>query len=134
MNNKEKLQKQANKLQQELDKLKTQIDSCDTVDIFTATTYKEVCKRLGVKEDKNPFNKIKHLEQYFNEGWKPNWKNQNEYKWYPYYTLNNSCGLVFDGSYDGGCFFFGYVGFFKTKEISNFIGKTFISIYKEIKG
>ena len=134
MTNKEKLQEQAKKLQQELDKLKTQIDCCDNEDIFTATTYKEVCKRLKVKEDKNPFNKIKHLEQYFNQGWKPNWSNKNEYKWYPYYTLNSSSGLVFLGS-DGYHYrFYGCVWFFKTKEISDFIGKTFISIYEEIKG
>lgn len=102
--------------------------------IFTATAYKEVCRRLKVKEDKNPFNKVKHLEQYFNQGWKPCWRNKNEYKYYPYYTLLDSGGLVFASSDAGRCGFFGSVGFFKTKEISDFVGRNFINIYEEIKG
>jgi len=134
-------------LEKELKNLKEIVEKPE--DIFTAITYPEVCKRLGEKEitlkDFKQFDEdlskkllntaiINQLVKYFNQGWKPNWKDTDEYKWYPYYTLNNKGGLVFYHSFVYHSRFCGSVGLFKTKEICDFIGKTFIDIYEKIKG
>lgn len=67
-----------------------------------------------------------------NEGWKPDYSNKNERKWYPYFSL--SSGFDFDGSF----YAFGYVaarsGFrlcFKSEELSNYAGKNFTKYLKK---
>ena len=115
-------------------------------DIFTANTYSKVCTRLKEKEytlrdfssftkSDQPkllaFAKIKQLERYFNQNWTVNWKNTNQYKYRPYFESRGS-GLVFDGSIDCLWNFNAAVGFFKDKETSDFVGKTFIDIYKDL--
>lgn len=117
-------------------------------DIFTATTYEEVCKRLkqGLVTDEDfnedldkntikkliAFAKIKQLEEYFNENWKPNWNDINEYKYYPYFKYNSGGGVGFNCSSYCCNSFFGQPGIYKTIKISDFIGKYFINIYKDL--
>lgn len=93
--------------------------------------YSDVCRELKEEEKISPFDKIKQIEKLFNVNWKKDWNNSNQYKYFPYFTINGSGELVFvgSGSYAG---FHGVVGFYKDQETSDFIGKTFISIYKEI--
>ena len=128
---KEQLQEIANQTQQ---------------DIFTATTYSEVCKRLNEKElqlsdfgftnnsDTRKilaFARIKQLERYFNQGWLPNWSNSSEYKYYLWYEFKNG-GWVFDGV----CYRFycsvTEVGFYKTEKIAKHIQIYFNSEYLNV--
>lgn len=145
-NNNEKLKEQAKKLQKDLDDLKKLIEKEDEIDLFSIKTYKEVCKVLGEQEyTENDFEntydcekllafaQLKQIERLYNGNWVKDWSNKNQYKYYPYFTLNSSGGLVFYGSYsysDGWC---GQVGFFKDQKTSDYIGKTFISIYEKLK-
>jgi hypothetical protein len=32
-----------------------------------------------------------------NEGWEPDWKNKNQYKYFPYFDMSSGTGLVYDG-------------------------------------
>lgn len=82
-------------------------------ELFSITTYKEVCKRLKIKEltikdfvqfEEDAlkmfcFHRIKNLERLFNGTWKANWKDKSQYKYYPYFEVNSSGGLGFYGSY-----------------------------------
>ena len=101
-------------------------------DLFSITTYKEVCEELEENQEICPYRKIKQIEKLFNRGWIKDWSDKNQYKYYPYYTIDGSGGLVFNRS---GCncgLFTGQVAFYKDKETSDHIGKNFINIYKEI--
>ena len=112
-------------------------------DIFTATTYSEVCKRLEEKElqlsdfgfTNNAdirkilsFARIKQLERYFNQGWALDWTNQSERKYYLWYEFKNS-GWVFNGVYGLSYISGTEVGFYKTEEIANHVQKYFNSEY-----
>jgi len=147
-NNKEELKKQAERLQKNLDTLKVLIDKEDSLDLFSITTYGEVCKALKEKsyslkdfewadeEDAEKllaFAQLKQIERLYNENWIKDWSNKNQYKYYPYFTLNGSGGLVFyfSSSYHYTCS--GQVGFFKDQKTSDYVGKTFISIYEKLK-
>lgn len=124
-------------------KLLNQIDLFDQI-----RDYSDICFKLGEKEltidnfnfiqDENirlrtfRFYQIKNIEKVFNGDWVPNWNDTNEYKYYPWFKICSS-GLI--GFYDCGyvvrrCG--AEVGFFKTKEISDFVGKTFLNIYSDI--
>jgi hypothetical protein len=77
----------------------------------------------------NAFIKIKLIEEVLNQGWIPNWENNYEYKYYPYFILKNK-----NWTPDSVYFFevcSGAVGFYQNKEISDFVGKTFLKEYIE---
>lgn len=94
--------------------------------------YSDICKELKEEEKQFPFDKIKQIEKLFNGNWKKDWKNSNQYKYFPYFTISGSGALVFGYSGCFGTYFYGVVGFYKDKETSDFVGRTFIDIYKEI--
>lgn len=126
-----------------IEELKAEIESrnsnipVNTEDIFTCTTYEEVCRRLGEVEinDENKkvesFKRIKQIERYFNQGWEPNWSNNNEPKWFPYFDFKNGWWVFFDSRLVFYCSVF-QVGFYKNEEISNHVGIYFIDIYTSL--
>ena len=87
----------------------------------------------GIEEDllaAQALVKLTIIAMVLNEGWKPNWSNQNEYKYYPWFR------------YEGRSFVFHFVtGFyptiagggsrlcFKTSTLAEYMGKQFIDIY-----
>lgn len=109
-------------------------------------TYGDVCKFLPIKEltiedfDFLPeeqrlkslnFHKLQNIAKLFNGTWKINWKDSKQEKWYPWFDTNSS-GLVFGGS---GCdrgYSYGTVAYFPDRETSDYIGKTFLDLYKGI--
>ena len=91
----------------------------------------------GIEEDllaAQALVKLTIIAMVLNEGWKPNWSNQNEYKYYPWFK------------YDGSAFVFGGVVCdsygastagasrlcFKSKELAEYAGRTFINKYKNL--
>lgn len=68
-----------------------------------------------------------------NEGWTPNWKDENEYKYYPWFKVLSS-GFGFSNSYYG----YGLTGTavgsrlcFKSRDLSDYAGKQFVEIYND---
>src|SRR3990167_397182 len=107
--------------------------------------YSDVCKKLDIEElDENDFkflpkekrakqlsyHKIQNIATLFNGSWKPDWNISNQSKYYPYFQNKVGVGLVFDCSSYGYCSCSGAVSFYKDEETSNFIGKTFVDIYR----
>lgn len=112
-------------------------------DLFEFDTYAKVCKGLKEKElqlkdfySKKSWvqAKIQQLEKFFNQGWKPNWKDKSEHKWYPYFSIGDSGELVFSGSNFFCVYFYGFAGFYKDEKTANFIGRNveFRKIYADL--
>ncbi len=117
-------------------------------DLFSIKTYKEVCKKLKIKEltEKDfkqfgedskkmlAFHKIKNLERVFNEKWVANWSNTSQYRYYPYFYYKN--GSLVDGSVVGCCSdpdrFYGGVAFYKDSKTAVFVGEHFKDIYLDL--
>ena len=71
-----------------------------------------------------------------NEGWQPDWQNDNEYKYFPWFDMDNSSSA--------GRFSFGDAGLlrsascvgsrlcFKSRELSNYAGNQFEDIYRKV--
>ncbi len=118
---------------EEIEKLRNEIESSTLdKDLFSITTYKEVCEQLKEKEESCPYKKIKQIEKLFNDTWKADWKDKKQYKYYPFFEIIAGHGLVFDCSLYGcdGCF--GSVSYYKDEKTSKYCGKTFLDIYKAI--
>ncbi|MCU6767358.1 hypothetical protein OCV73_00075 [Barnesiella propionica] len=110
-------------------------------------TYEDACEELGIDpinesfsfingftKDEIAYRKIKTITEALNEGWKPNWNDENQKKWMLWFYPNSSSGFVF---YSVG---YGYLDAstgsglrlcFKSAELAEYAGKQFLEIYKE---
>jgi len=76
--------------------------------------------------------KLRIICKALNEGWVPDFNNESEYKYYPYFNAKSGFGF--------SCAYYAYtnadstVGFclcFKTRELAEYAGRQFESIYKD---
>jgi len=108
---------------------------------YRAEKMAELAKKLEMNdsdiEEGLPCFLIRDFEIYamvhvLNQGWKPNYSDTNERKWYPYFSV--SSGFVFDLSgcalscSDADC---GFRLCLKNEKLANFAGKTFLNEYKK---
>lgn len=134
--NKQEAKEQLDNLQKEVDRLKEIINKSD--DLFSITTYKEVCKALNEPEiHENQFSffqdakkltafaRIKQLERLYNEGWVSKFDGK-QYNYYPWFVKNNNswgfCNAYCDCS-NSRC----YAGLFKSEKIAKYVGTTFLN-------
>jgi hypothetical protein len=108
-------------------------------------TYEDACSELGVTpidesallnsgftKDEIVYRKLKTIIKALNEGWKPNWRDEKQEKWFPCFAV--SSGFVFSNAYyDRSC---AYAGnglhlCFKSEELAEYAGKQFVGIYKD---
>lgn len=115
----------------------------DKISLFERVkNYSDVCKELGVEEltvDSFIFlskeqrlkalacHQIQNIGKLFNGKWKIKWDGKQK-NWYPWFEVKAS-GLVFSDSsvFVGGSS--AAVCYYKDRETSDFVGKTFIDIY-----
>jgi hypothetical protein len=82
--------------------------------------------------DEFAYRQIKLIAEVLNEGWVPDWSNQNEYKYFPYFKHMSGFGLSFDGTRNWRTF--ASVGSrlcFKSVELAECAGKQFADIYND---
>ena len=90
----------------------------------------------GVKLEefvKYPANKIELIAKVLNDGWKPDWTNEAEYKYWPWFEYDKKKKAF---SFVGCDFFytFSYVGSrlcFKSRELAEYAAKQFNAEYNE---
>ncbi len=76
------------------------------------------------------FQHIQAIAELFNEGWKPDWNNNNEYKYYPYFQFGSG-GWSFYFYRNYCCCAGGVPAFYKNEKIATYVGKTFLPIYAD---
>lgn len=87
---------------------------------------------VGLTEDEKAYKLIKMLVETLNQGWVPNWDDNNECKYYPWFYMSSS-GFRFGGA-DGRWSSRSYVGSrlaFKSSELAEYAGKQFTELYKQ---
>ena len=110
-------------------------------------TFEDACEVLGIDPDAqlpydptnkfelamNAFAKLNFIVKALNEGWEPDWKNSNQYKYYPWFKANES-GFGFSLTYCDLWRTLTAVGSrlcFKTSDLAIYAGKQFEAIYNE---
>lgn len=107
-------------------------------------SFEDACKEAGFDPDLDfnfendtpdeiAYKKLKLIVSVLNEGWKPNWNDGSEKKWWPWFSL--SSGFSFDGSIYGYATTATYVGSrlcFKSEELSTHCAKQFIDLYETL--
>lgn len=113
-------------------------------------SYEDACRELGLDPEDLPevdncepedkasiiaFYKLTIIARALNEGWKPNWIDSNEYKWFPWFKVNRDAAGV-------GCSYTDYAATFasayfgsrlccKSDELATYFGKQFENLWSE---
>ncbi|OFY87870.1 MAG: hypothetical protein A3F72_03080 [Bacteroidetes bacterium RIFCSPLOWO2_12_FULL_35_15] len=117
-----------------MDRIKTFEDACD--EVGTTESQSILLNYSGVDEEllaAQAFLKISIINRSLNEGWKPDWNNSSEYKYYPWFEANKS-GFGFSYSDYGIWFTHSTCGSrlcFKNKELAIYAGTQFIDLYNQ---
>jgi hypothetical protein len=115
-------------------RVKSYNDACAVLGIEPEN--EDVLTRLGFTKDEIAYRKLKTIVEALNEGWRPDWANSNEYKYWPWLVFNgSSAGFVYAytnhaASYANASF--GSRLCFKTRDLATFAGTQFIDIYNEL--
>ena len=105
-------------------------------------TYEDALKVLGREDFSHEIlypreiarRKIEIIIEALNEGWKPDWENASQLKWYPHFYWS-SMGLWY--SYSDYSPTYAYTDFgvrlcCKSEEIADYVGQQFLDLYKEM--
>ena len=104
-------------------------------------TFEDACIYLGLStgiflpgdtKDEIAYKKLKVIATALNEGWRPDWTDESQYKYYPWFDLSSGSGLAYF-VYD---FYFSFstVGSrlcFKSRDLAIYAGKQFTDIYAD---
>ena len=112
------------------DRVKTWADACAIKGIDPITSLPFQSPMDDMQLAVNATFQAYIIFEVLNEGWKPNWNNSGEYKYYPYFDIRNgfSCHAY---RYGRSGTFVGSRLCFKSRELAEYAGKTFTDIYKQ---
>ena len=113
------------------ERIKTYEDACRELDI---PLMPERCK--GMTEDETAYYSLKVITKALNEGWEPDWTNQEQRKWYPWFevTGTNPAGLSCSRTRNAVSYTHAYFGSylcFKTEALAKYAGTQFIKLYEK---
>jgi len=120
------------------DRIKTFQDACSLLKV----PEKDVLAFTGNTPDElavNALCKLIVIIRALNEGWQPDWNDNSQHKWYPWFDMevdrNNPPGFRFVGAY---CAYAGTYSAggsrlcFKSGELAEYAGKQFTDIYQQL--
>lgn len=115
------------------DRVKSFEDACQVLGI--STNVPEV-KGLPRKHQKAIIANYKLIviAEALNEGWKPNWQDSDEYKYYPWFDMSNPAGVGFSYTDNAASYTAAYLGSrlcLKNRELAIYFGQTFTDLFND---
>lgn len=115
------------------DRVKSFEDACQVLGI--STNVPEV-KGLPRKHQKAIIANYKLIviAEALNEGWKPNWQDSDEYKYYPWFDMSNPAGVGYSNTpYTASNTYatFGSRLCLKNRELAIYFGQTFTDLFND---
>lgn len=121
------------------DRVKSYTDACNVLGIEPMN--EQDMKEQGYRPDEIARRKLETITEALNEGWKPDWNNTNEYKYYPYFYIEENAkaqgaaGLASASTYGAASSTtadFGSRLCFHDRETARYAGRTFTELYEQI--
>ena len=113
-----------------IDKIKTFEDACEIAGI-NPVLFNKHCLDCYYPEDIIVYEKLKIIISVINEGWRPDWDDSSERKYYPYFNMTGGFVFVASGySYGVTLSHVGSRLCFKTKNDAIHTAKQFIDLYR----
>lgn len=121
------------------DRVKTYEDACKVLGVEPIN--EQNAKAQGFRSDEIARRKLETIAAALNEGWKPDWNNTNQYKYYPYFYIQEnakgkgSAGLSCASSVDAATAataLFGSRLCFYASRLARYAGNQFTDLYEQI--
>lgn len=113
--------------------IKTFAQACKALGLDPKTVLPDVsCLPKNQRKGATAYHKLVIITQALNEGWKPNWKDEDQRKWEPIFYNADGSGFSFDGSFD--YYQYSHVGSrlcFRSSEVCDYAATTFINLYND---
>lgn len=115
------------------DRVKSFEDACQVLGI--STNVPEV-KGLPRKHQKAIIANYKLIviAEALNEGWKPNWQDSDEYKYYPWFDMSNPAGVGYSHTHNTASLTSANIGSrlcLKNRELAIYFGQTFTDLFND---
>lgn len=113
-------------------RVKTYADACAVLGIEPMN--ETVLAKLGFTKDEIAYRKLKTIAEALNEGWRPDWANSNEYKYWPWFVYNPACRLFVresDYAASNAAAIVGSRLCYKTRELATYAGRQFKGLYND---
>lgn len=115
------------------DRVKSFEDACQVLGI--STNVPEV-KGLPRKHQKAIIANYKLIviAEALNEGWKPNWQDSDEYKYYPWFDMSNPAGVGYSYTHHTASYTYANFGSrlcLKNRELAIYFGQTFTDLFND---
>jgi hypothetical protein len=107
------------------DRIKSYGDACEVLGVSS-----EIIGYDEMSRDEQAYRKLKIIIEALNEGWKPNWNDTDEPKYYPWFYMKGSFRLFYVYAY----YFRSLVGSrlcFQKKEVAEYAVSQFLDLYKK---
>ena len=116
-------------------------------DFKSIKSFEDACNHLGVSTEIPYFTNIgiNNTRQYItmykldiiiraiNNGWKSDFTNKNQYKYYPYFEINDSgVGLFYNTDFNLSVRYLPLTLYLESDEKAKYMGKTFTDLYNEL--
>ena len=102
-------------------RVKTYADACAVLGIEPMN--ETVLAKLGFTKDEIAYRKLKTIAEALNEGWRPDWANSNEYKYWPWFVYNPAASYTLTHVVSRLCY--------KTRELATYAGRQFEGLYND---
>lgn len=120
------------------DRVKSYTDACNVLGIEPMN--EQDMKEQGYRPDEIARRKLETITEALNEGWKPDWNNTNEYKYYPYFYIEENAkaqgaaGLSSAYAHNAATITAANLGSrlcFHDRETARYAGRTFTELYEQ---
>lgn len=121
------------------DRVKTYEDACKVLGVEPIN--EQNAKAQGFRSDEIARRKLETIAAALNEGWKPDWNNTDQYKYYPYFYIQEnakgkgSAGLSFAftaGTATNAYAYFGSRLCFYASRLARYASNQFTDLYEQI--
>lgn len=121
------------------DRVKTYEDACKVLGVEPIN--EQNAKAQGFRSDEIARRKLETIAAALNEGWKPDWNNTDQYKYYPYFYIQEnakgkgSAGLSYAGTANAAAYTAAYIGFrlcFYASRLARYASNQFTDLYEQI--
>lgn len=121
------------------DRVKTYEDACKVLGVEPIN--EQNAKAQGFRSDEIARRKLETIAAALNEGWKPDWNNTDQYKYYPYFYIQEntkgkgSAGLSFASTSNAAAVTSTLIGSqlcFYASRLARYAGNQFTDLYEQI--
>lgn len=121
------------------DRVKTYEDACKVLGVEPIN--EQNAKAQGFRSDEIARRKLETIAAALNEGWKPDWNNTDQYKYYPYFYIQEnakgkgSAGLSYaytDSAATNATAYFGSRLCFYASRLARYASNQFTDLYEQI--